>query len=184
VAVAVGVIVGRFAHRELHVRDFPKIFLDTGRVTAMLMFIITMAQLFAYVLTGERLPQTLSAAALQGNLSACQVLLLINVILSFAGDFLDPASIVPIMSLTFHPIARAVGVDAIHLAIVIVMDMERGMIAPPVGLNLYVAGGISEVPLCTAMRYAAPWIIVMVLVLLVVACVPEISLFLPRLLYR
>jgi C4-dicarboxylate transporter, DctM subunit len=184
VAVLVGVIVGMFVHRELHLRDFPGIFLNTGKVTAMLMFIITMAQLFAYVLTSERLPQTLSAAALQGNLSAWQVLLIINVILFFAGDFLDPAPIVLIMSPIFHPIARAVGIDPIHLGIVIVMNMEMGMITPPVGLNLYVASGISKVPLYTVMRYAAPWILVMVFVLLVVTYVPEISLFLPRLLYR
>ena len=115
---------------------------------------------------------------------AAPQLLIINVILFFAGDFLDPAPIVPIMSPIIHPIARAVRIDAIHLAIVIVMDTERGMIAPPVGLNLCVAGGISEVALSTVMRYAAPWIIVMVLVLLVVTYVPEISLFLPRLLCR
>jgi C4-dicarboxylate transporter, DctM subunit len=111
-------------------------------------------------------------------------LLLINVILFFAGDFLDPAPIVLIMSPIFHPIAGAVGIEAIHLGSVIAMDMERGMITPPVGLDLCVAGGISEVPVCTVMRYAAPWIIVMVVVLLVVTYVPEISAFLPRLLYR
>src|SRR5919201_1818868 len=120
VAVLVGIIVGMFVHRELHLRDFPKIFLDTGKTTAMLMFIITMAQLFAFVLTNERLPQTLAAATLQGNLQAWQVLRIINIILFFAGDFMDSAPIVLIMSPIFHPIARAVGIDPIHLGIVIV----------------------------------------------------------------
>jgi C4-dicarboxylate transporter DctM subunit len=184
VAVVVGIIVGMFIHRELHIRDFPKIFLDTGKVTAMLMFIITMAQLFAYVLTSERLPQTLAAAALDRDLSSWEVLLIINFILFLAGDFLDPAPIVLIMSPIFHPIAKAVGVDPIHLGIIIVMNMEMGMITPPVGLNMYVASGISKLPLYTVIRYSAPWILVMVAVLLVVTYVPEISLFLPRLLYR
>jgi C4-dicarboxylate transporter, DctM subunit len=184
VAVVVGIIVGMLVHRELHIRDFPKILLDTGKVTAMLMFIITMAQLFAYVLTSERLPQTLAAAALNGELHSWEVLMIINFILFLAGDFLDPAPIVLIMSPIFHPIAKAVGVDPIHLGIIIVMNMEMGMITPPVGLNMYVASGISKVPLYTVMRYSAPWIIVMVGVLLVVTYVPEISLLLPRLLYR
>jgi C4-dicarboxylate transporter DctM subunit len=150
----------------------------------MLMFIITMAQLFAFVLTNERLPQTLASATLAGNLSAWQVLLVINIILFFAGDFMDSAPIVLIMSPIFHPIAKAVGIDPIHLGIVITMNMEMGMITPPVGLNLYVASGISKVPLYTVMRYAAPWIIVMVGVLLVVTYVEPISTLLPRLLYR
>lgn len=184
VAVLVGVIVGMFVYRELSWRDFPKIFLETGKTTAMLMFIITMAQLFAFVLTNERLPQTLAAATLQGNLAAWQVLLIINIILFFAGDFMDSAPIVLIMSPIFHPIAKAVGIDPIHLGIVITMNMEMGMITPPVGLNLYVASGISKVPLYTVMRYAAPWILVMVGVLLVVTYVPQISLFIPNLLYR
>lgn len=184
VAVVVGIVVGMFVHRELHLRDFPKIFLDTGKTTAMLMFIITMAQLFAYVLTSEKLPQTLSAAALDRELQAWQVLLIINFILFLAGDFLDPAPIVLIMSPIFHPIAKAVGIDPIHLGIVITMNMEMGMITPPVGLNLYVASGISKVPLYTVMRYAAPWIIVMVGVLMVVTYVPQLALFLPNLLYR
>jgi C4-dicarboxylate transporter DctM subunit len=184
VAVVVGIVVGMFVHRELRLSDFPKIFVDTGKVTAMLMFIITMAQLFAYVLTSERLPQTLAAAALDRDLDAWQVLLVINFILFLAGDFLDPAPIVLIMSPIFHPIATAVGIDPIHLGIVIVMNMEMGMITPPVGLNMYVASGISKIPLYTVIRYSAPWILVMVSVLLVVTYVPEISLFLPRLLYR
>jgi C4-dicarboxylate transporter, DctM subunit len=184
VAVVVGIIVGMFVHRELHLQDFPKVFLDTGKVTAMLMFIITMAQLFAYVLTSERLPQTLAAAALDRDIDGWQVLLIINFILFLAGDFLDPAPIVLIMSPIFHPIAKAVGVDPIHLGIIIVMNMEMGMITPPVGLNMYVASGISKLPLYTVIRYSAPWILVMVGVLLVVTYVPEISLFLPRLLYR
>ena len=112
------------------------------------------------------------------------MLLIINIILFLAGDFLDPAPIVLIMSPIFHPIAKAVGIDPIHLGIVIVMNMEMGMITPPVGLNMYVASGISKVPLYTVIRYSAPWILVMVFVLLVVTYVPGISLFLPNLLYR
>ncbi|MFN8522673.1 MAG: TRAP transporter large permease [Chloroflexota bacterium] len=184
VAVAVGVVVGMFVHRELHLRDFPRILTDTGKTTAMLMFIITMAQLFAYILTSEQLPHNLSQWVLARDLDPWMVLLLINVILFFAGDFMDAAPIILIMSPIFHPIAKSVGVDPIHLGVVMVMNMEMGMITPPVGLNLYVASGIARMPLYDVMKAAAPWILVVVACLLIVTYVPEISLFLPRLLYK
>jgi C4-dicarboxylate transporter DctM subunit len=183
VAVMVGVIVGMFVHRELHIRDFPRILADTGKTTAMLMFIITMAQLFAFILTSEQLPHRLSEFVLQRDLEPWMVLLLINVILFLAGDFMDAAPIILIMSPIFHPIAKSVGIDPIHLGVVMVMNMEMGMITPPVGLNLYVASGIARMPLYDVMKAAAPWIAVVVTCLLIVTYVPEISLFLPRLLY-
>ena len=184
VAVVVGVVVGMFVHRELKPRDFPKIFVETGKTTAMLMFIITMAQLFAFILTSEQLPHRLSQFVLERDLEPWMVLLVINVLLFLAGDFMDAAPIILIMSPIFHPIAKSVGIDPIHLGIVMVMNMETGMITPPVGLNLYVASGIAKMPLYDVMKAAAPWILVVVACLLIVTYVPWISLFLPTVLYR
>jgi C4-dicarboxylate transporter DctM subunit len=184
VAVVVGIVVGMFVHRELKPRDFVDIFIRTGRQMAMLMFIITMAQLFAFLLTVDQLPKKISQAVLAGNLEAWQVLLIINIILLIAGDFLDPAPIILVMAPIFHEVATAVGIDPIHLGIVITMNMEAGMITPPVGLNLYVASGITKMPLYDVMKAAAPWILVVVFTLLIVTYVPQISLFLPNLLYR
>jgi C4-dicarboxylate transporter, DctM subunit len=99
-------------------------------------------------------------------------------------DFIDAAPIILIMSPIFHPIAKSVGIDPIYLGIVMVMNMEMGMITPPVGLNLYVASGIARMPLYDVMNAAAPWILVVVACLLIVTYVPQISLFLPNLLYR
>lgn len=183
VAVVVGLVVGMFVYRELRLRDFPKIFLNTGKTMAMLMFIITMAQLFAFVLTNEKVPHRLTEFVLGNAVEPWQVLVFINVLLFLAGDFLDPAPIILIMGPIFHPIATAVGIDPIHLGIVITLNMEMGLVTPPVGLNLYVASGITKMPLYDVMRAAAPWILVVVACLLVVTYVPEISLFLPRLLY-
>jgi C4-dicarboxylate transporter, DctM subunit len=184
VAVVVGVVVGMFVHRELKPRDFPKIFVETGKTTAMLMFIITMAQLFAFILTSEQLPHRLSQFVLERDLEPWMVLLVINFLLFLAGDFMDAAPIILIMSPIFHPIAKSVGIDPIHLGIVMVMNMEMGMITPPVGLNLYVASGIAKMPLYDVMKAAAPWILVVVACLLIVTYVPWISLFLPTVLYR
>ncbi len=183
VAVVVGVVVGMFVHRELRLRDFPKIFVNTGRTTAMLLFIITMAQLFAFILASERIPQLLSETILGYAVQPWMILLLINIILIFAGDFLDPTPIILILAPVFHPIAKEVGIDPIHLGIIITMNMEIGMITPPVGLNLYVASGISGMPLYGVLRAAAPWILVVTVALILVTYIPQISLFLPNLLY-
>jgi len=184
VAVVVGILVGMFVHRELKPRDFVDIFIRTGRQMAMLMFIITMAQLFAFLLTVDQLPKKISQAVLAGNLEAWQVLLIINIILLIAGDFLDPAPIILVMAPISHRAAPAGVFAPIHLGFVTTMNMEAWMITPPVGLNLYVASGITKMPLYDVMKAAAPWILVVVFTLLIVTYVPQISLFLPNLLYR
>ncbi len=184
VAVLVGVFVGMFVHHELALRDFPKIFIETGKTSAMLMFIITMAQLFAFVLTIEHIPQQITEMVAGISHEPWMILMLINLLLLLAGDFMDPTPIILIMAPIFHPIAKAAGIDPIHLGIIMTMNMEIGLITPPVGLNLYVASGIAKMPLYTVMRAAAPWIIVQCAVLAVVTYWPDLSLFLPRLLYK
>ncbi len=180
----VGVFVGVFVHRELKWRNFPELFMNTGKTTAMLMFIITMAQLFAFVLTIEQIPHVIAEAVVSLTREPWLVLLAINLLLILAGDFLDPSPIILIMSPIFFPIAKEVGIDPIHLGIVMTMNMEIGLITPPVGLNLYVASGITKMPLYSVMAAAAPWIIVQCVVLAVVTYWPGLSLLLPSILYR
>jgi C4-dicarboxylate transporter DctM subunit len=184
IAVLVGVIVGVFIHKELKWGDFPELFKNTGKTTAMLMFIITMAQLFAFVLTIEQIPHTIAEGVIGLTREPWLVLLAINLFLILAGDFLDPTPIILIMAPIFYPIAREIGIDPIHLGIVMTMNMEIGLITPPVGLNLYVASGITKMPLYSVMAAAAPWIVVQCVVLAVVTYWPSLSLFLPNLLYR
>jgi len=184
VAVLVGIVVGVFVHRELKWSDFPELFKNTGKTTAMLMFIITMAQLFAFVLTIEQIPHSMAEAVVGLTHEPWMVLLFINLLLILAGDFLDPTPIILIMAPIFYPIAKEVGIDPIHLGIVMTMNMEIGLITPPVGLNLYVASGITKMPLYSVMAAAAPWIVVQCVVLAVVTYWPGLSLLLPNLLYR
>jgi C4-dicarboxylate transporter DctM subunit len=184
IAVLVGVFVGVFVHRELKWRNFPELFMNTGKTTAMLMFIITMAQLFAFVLTIEQIPHVIAEAVVSLTREPWLVLLAINLLLILAGDFLDPSPIILIMSPIFYPIAKEVGIDPIHLGIVMTMNMEIGLITPPVGLNLYVASGITKMPLYSVMAAAAPWIVVQCVVLAVVTYWPGLSLLLPSILYR
>ncbi len=183
VAVMVSFVVGMFLYRELTWRDLPRIFSESAKTTAMLMFIITLAVLFGFVLTSQRIPETIADSVLRLSDNKWVLLLIMNVILLFAGDFLEATSIILIFAPIFYPIAQRVGIDLVHLGIVFVVNLEIGMITPPVGLNLYVASGIAKLPLYHVMRASLPWMLVLVLGLLIVTYLPELSLWLPRLLY-
>jgi C4-dicarboxylate transporter DctM subunit len=183
VAVMVAFVVGMFMYRELNWSDLPKVFADSAKTTAMLMFIISMAVLFGFFLTSERIPERISAEVLTHAREPWLILLIMNVILLLAGDFLEASSIILIFAPIFFPIAQAVGINPIHLGIVFVVNLEIGMITPPVGLNLYVASGIAKMSLYQVMRASLPWMLVLVAALVIVTYIPELSLWLPRLLY-
>ncbi len=183
VSVMVAFIVGMFIYRELTWADLPRVFAESAKTTAMLMFIITMAVLFGFFLTSQRIPETIASSVLSVAKEPWLILLLMNVILLFAGDFLEASSIILIFAPIFYPIARAVGIDPIHLGIVFVVNLEIGMITPPVGLNLYVASGIAKMPLYGVVRASLPWMLVLLVALMIVSYVPGLSLWLPRLMY-
>lgn len=183
VAVMVSFVVGMFIYRELAWKDLPKVFFDSAKTTAMLLYIITMAVLFGFFLTSQRIPDGIASAVLQVATEPWVILLIMNIILLFAGDFLEASSIILIFAPIFYPIARAVGIDPIHLGIVFVVNLEIGMITPPVGLNLYVASGIAKMSLYQVVRASLPWMLVLLVALVIVTYVPELSLWLPRQLY-
>ena len=147
------------------------------------MFIIACAMIFAHVLTEEQVPQNLAKAVLAHEPGANRFLMLVNVILWFAGDFMEPSSILLIMSPLFHPIATHLGIDPIHLGVGMTTNMEVGMITPPVGLNLYVAAGLTGMSLGQVTRAAIPWMFVLIAALLLITYIPWLSLFLVNLLY-
>ncbi|MDH5361136.1 MAG: TRAP transporter large permease subunit, partial [Gammaproteobacteria bacterium] len=146
-------------------------------------FIIACAMIFAHALTEEQVPQHLSQAVIDQDLSPGTFLLMVNVILWFAGDFMEPSSILLILAPLFHPIALNLGIDPIHLGIIMTTNMEVGMITPPVGLNLYVAAGLTGMTLGQVTRAALPWMSVMIVALLLITYIPWFSLYLVGLLY-
>lgn len=184
VACVVGLFIGFFVHREMGLRDLPKVLSDSAKTTAMLMLIISMAMLFGYILTTEQIPQQLSNTVLAMSTEPWMILVAINLILLAAGAFLEPTSIILVLGPLFYAVAIPLGIDPIHLGIIIVMNMEVGMITPPVGLNLYVASGISGMKLGQVARASLPWSLLLILALLLVTYISQISLFLPNLLYR
>ena len=182
-AVALALFVGIFIHREIKFRDIPQILYRSSGTIAMLLMIITNAILFGFILTSEEIPLIVAEWIVKHDFSPWLFLLVINIALFFAGDFLDAFAIVMIFVPVFFPAAMELGIDPIHLGIVVVVNMEMGLITPPIGIDLYVASGISKMPLYDVMRAAAPWILVVAAVLLLITYIPSLSLFLPNLLY-
>ncbi|MCB1866638.1 MAG: TRAP transporter large permease [Chromatiales bacterium] len=183
VAAVYSAIIALFVHRDMGFRDVPRVMLGAAKMTSMLMFIIACAIIFAHVLTEEQVPQHLAQKIIDQDLSPWTFLLMVNVILWFAGDFMEPSAILLILAPLFHPIAVSLGIDPIHLGIIMTTNMEVGMITPPVGLNLYVAAGLAGMSLGAVTRAALPWMFVLIAALLVITYVPWFSLALVEVMF-
>lgn len=183
VAAVWAFFVSMFIYRDIKWGDLYGLFLDSAKTSAMIMFIIANAMLFAHFLTIENVPQMITNTLLEWNVSAIMFLILVNILLFFAGDFMEPSAIIMIMVPLLLPVAVALGIDPIHFGIIIVVNMELGMITPPVGLNLFVTSGITGVSLKDVVVYALPWSMTILVGLLLVTYIPEISLWLPNLMY-
>jgi C4-dicarboxylate transporter DctM subunit len=183
VAAVYAFVTAVFIYGDLKLADVPRVMLDSSRVTIMLMFIICNAFLFGHVLTTAQIPQDVARLLIDAQLEPWQFLLMVNIILLIAGNFLDPAPIILITAPILFPTAVELGIDPIHLGIVYVVNMEIGLVTPPVGLNLFVASGITGLPLVSVVRAALPWLMVLLGFLVVVTYIPAISLWLPNLLF-
>ena len=156
--------------------------LEASKVSIMLLFIIANAMLFAHVLTTERIPHAVAETIVGWGLPVWGFLIVVNIVLLLAGNFMEPSAIILIMAPILLPIALQLGIDPIHLGIIMVVNMEIGMITPPVGLNLFVTAGITGRSLGWAISAAVPWLLLLLIFLVLITYVPEISLFLPDLL--
>ncbi|MEP7283018.1 MAG: TRAP transporter large permease subunit [Rubrivivax sp.] len=184
VSAVYAVFVAVVIYRDIGVKQLPEVFLAAGKTTVMLMFIIANALLFAHVLTTERIPQTIAAHIVAAGMAPWMFLLVVNIILLVAGNFMEPTGIILILAPIFFPIATQLGIDPIHLGIIMVVNMEIGMITPPVGLNLFVTSGITGMSLVQVVRAALPWLAILLVFLVMVTYIPAISLTLPNLLFN
>ena len=171
-----------FVYKAMPLRDTFKVLLTSANMSAMLLYIITNAALFSFILTDENIPHALADWILGKELGLVGFLLLANVLLLIAGNFMDPSSIILIMAPILYPAAVALGVNPVHLGILIDVNMEVGLCHPPVGLNLYVASGISKLGITELTVAVWPWLLTMLVFLVMVTYMPEMSLWLPRLL--
>jgi len=174
--------VAVFVYKDLTIRQVKKVLIDSANLSAMILYIITNAVLFSFLLTSEQIPQNLAQWITDMGLSPWMFLLVVNVLLLVAGNFMEPSSILLITVPVLFPVAMKLGIDPIHLGVLMTVNMEIGMITPPVGLNLYVASGIANMGLTEVTKACAPWILVMIAFLALITYVPAISLWLPNLL--
>ncbi|TXR40563.1 TRAP transporter large permease [Ectopseudomonas mendocina] len=182
VAAVYAGFVALFVYKDLKIRECPKVLLESGKLTIMLMFIIANAMLFAHVLTTEQIPQTITAWVVDLGLQPWQFLLVVNIVLLIAGAFMEPSAIILILAPILFPIAMQLGIDPIHLGIIMVVNMEIGLITPPVGLNLFVTSAVTGMPLTSVIKAALPWLMMLISFLMVITYIPAVSMALPNML--
>lgn len=175
--------VSFFIYRDTKFKDLYKIILDSAQTSSMIFFIIANAMLFAHFLTDEQIPQHITEMIIEANMGPLMFLLIVNILLLLMGQFMEPSSVVMITVPLLLPIGMALGIDPIHLGVIMVVNMEIGMITPPVGLNLFVASGITGLSLKQVIVASLPMTTILLIGLLLVTYIPEISLWLPRLMY-
>ena len=172
--------VAVFVYKDMGLKDVPKVLLNSANMSAMLLYIITNAVLFSFIMTNENIPQALADWMMGHGLGVIAFLLAVNVILLLAGNFMEPSSIVLIFAPILFPVAIKLGIDPVHFGIIMVVNMEVGMCHPPVGLNLYVASGITKMGITELTVAVWPWLLSMLGFLIVVTYIPALSTWLPK----
>ena len=173
-------IVAVFVYKDMGLKDVPRVLLNSANMSAMLLYIITNAVLFSFIMTNENIPQALADWMLGNGLGMVSFLLAVNVMLLLAGNFMEPSSITLIFAPILFPVAMKLGIDPVHFGIIMVVNMEVGMCHPPVGLNLYVASGITKMGITELTVAVWPWLLAMLGFLMVVTYWPMLSIWLPR----
>ncbi len=175
-------VVAVFVYNDLKLSDIPQVLLSSANMSAMILYIITNAVLFSFLMTSEQIPQSITAWAVGSGIGQVEFLLFVNVLLLVAGNVMEPSSIVLITAPILFPVAVGLGVHPVHLGILMTVNMEVGLCHPPVGLNLYVASGMAKMGITELTIAVWPWLLTMLGFLFVVTYVPELSLWLPRVL--
>ena len=175
-------VIAVFVYKDMTLKDVPRVLLGSANMSAMILYIITNAVLFSFLMTSEQIPQQLAAWMLDQGVNWVTFLIFVNILLLVAGNVMEASSIVLITAPILFPIAVKLGIHPVHLGILMVVNMEVGMCHPPVGLNLYVASGIAKMGITELTIAVWPWLLTMLGFLVVVTFVPELSLWLPRVL--
>ncbi len=168
-------LVTAFVHE-----DTRKTLFEAGKLTVTLLFVIANALILKHVLTEEQIPQQITEAMLAAGLGPVMFLIVVNVILLIGGQFMEPSGLLVIVAPLVFPIAIELGIDPIHLGIIMVVNMEIGMITPPVGLNLFVTSGVAGMPMMAVVKAALPFLAVLFVFLILITYVPWISTVLPN----
>ncbi|WMW79717.1 TRAP transporter large permease subunit [Undibacterium cyanobacteriorum] len=184
VAAVYAFIIAVFVYKDMSLKMVPKVLIDSAAMSAMLLYIITNAVLFSFLMTSENIPQAMAGWILDSGFGVVSFLLVVNVLLLLAGNVMEPSSIVLIMAPILFPVAMKLGIDPVHFGIIMVVNMEVGMCHPPVGLNLYVASGITKMGISELTVAVLPWLMTMIGFLLLITYVPFLSTWLPNVMYQ
>jgi len=174
--------VAVFIYKDMRLKDVPKVLLNSANMSAMLLYIITNAVMFSFILANENIPQELANWLLSKGLGQIAFLFAVNILLLAAGNFMEPSSIVLIFAPILFPVAMKLGIDPVHFGIMMTVNMEVGMCHPPVGLNLYVASGITKMGITELTIAVWPWLLTMIIFLVMVTYWPTLSIWLPKML--
>src|SRR6516225_5161859 len=180
VAAVYAFIIAVFVYKGLPLAEVPAVLLKAASMSAMILYIITNAAVFSWLLTSEQIPQSMAEWMTAQGFGIIAFLLVTNIVLLAAGNFMDPAAIVLIMAPILFPMSARLGVNPVHLGILMAVNMEVGLCHPPVGLNLYVAAGITKMGITELTVAVLPWLITMLIFLAMVTYIPALSLWLPR----
>ena len=184
VAAVYAFFIAVFVYKDMTIKMVPKVLIDSAAMSAMLLYIITNAVLFSFLMTSENIPQAMAEWILDSGFGMVSFLLVVNLLLLLAGNVMEPSSIVLIMAPILFPVAMKLGIDPVHFGIIMVVNMEVGMCHPPVGLNLYVASGITKMGISELTVAVLPWLMTMLGFLMLITYVPAISTWLPNLIYN
>ena len=184
VAVVYALVVALFIYRELDLKGLYEVLRDSAIIVAQIMILLASASVFAWILTSEGITVAVAEALVGISSKKYVILALINIIVLIAGMFIDGASIIMILAPLFYPIAMQASIDPIHLGIILTVNCAIGMFTPPFGLNLFVASSITKLSIIKISRGVMPFIIMSIIALLLITYIPEISLWLPRQIYK
>jgi len=181
VAVVYAFLVGTFAYREIKWTDLSGIFLRAANSTAMVLMVMSTATLLSWVLTLERVPQTVTQALLAVSSSPIVFLLLVNVFMIVVGMFLDAVSALTILTPVLLPAAKALNIDPVLFGVLLALNLSIGVLTPPVGLNLYVVSSIAKLDLVQISKAVLPFLALITLVILILIFFPATVTYLPNL---
>jgi tripartite ATP-independent transporter DctM subunit len=172
-----------FVYRSITIKDLPRFLRETANTTVGVMLIVAAASLFGWILASEQIPQKLSQFFLANFPNKYMALLVINIFLLIAGTFMETIAALTILTPVLMPVVMGLGIDPVHFGIIMILNLMIGLLTPPVGMVLYVLAGVSKVPFEKISKAVTPYLIILAVTLLIITYVPQISLFLPDLLF-
>jgi len=184
VAVFYAFLVSFLVYREIRWKDLPRVLIDSVVVTSIIMFVIANSAIFGWILANHQVPQAVAHIFLSITNNKWVLLLLINLFLLFVGTFMETTASLIILTPILLPLAVKVGIDPIHFGLVMVLNLVIGLITPPLGVCLFIACSIAKITLEQIVKAILPFLIAAILVLFIVTYIPELSLWIPRMVMK